>query len=350
MTVLILSQSFLCTTGSSERVECWRCHQAKANATSPSDTYQCDPYEGGFQTALSGFAEPIVWMIFSAFHIGTAVKATRLGEMASLILLKHLGKSIIGVGFSIFISELVLGPFIPSNTARGGGIVLPIVLSLAISIGSSPTENSALGEYLIMCASHSNLLVSSMFVTACAPNPVIVKTAKKLLDIDVTFASWTTAAICTTYLTLVPAIICFSVLPFMFQLLFRPAYNGEVVYQQASLKLSSMGRLQLNELYLLLILVVSLALWMTASFTGFPATLVAFLALVAILLLKILSWDKIVGNSKSWDTFFWLSGMLVLAEQLADYGVAASLGSWCAEAVKIVTSSPVVASVLLSSV
>jgi DASS family divalent anion:Na+ symporter len=61
--------------------------------------------------------------------------------------------------------ELLLAPFVPSNTARGGGIVLPVVNSIATTLGSTPTNNPKLGGFLTLVGSHANLLSASMYLT-----------------------------------------------------------------------------------------------------------------------------------------------------------------------------------------
>lgn len=61
--------------------------------------------------------------------------------------------------------EILLAPFVPSNTARGGGIVLPVVNSIATTLGSSPTHDPKLGAFLMLVGSHSNLISASMYLT-----------------------------------------------------------------------------------------------------------------------------------------------------------------------------------------
>lgn len=61
--------------------------------------------------------------------------------------------------------ELLLAPFVPSNTARGGGIVLPVVHSIATTLGSTPDHNPEIGSFLILVGSHANLLSASMYLT-----------------------------------------------------------------------------------------------------------------------------------------------------------------------------------------
>lgn len=61
--------------------------------------------------------------------------------------------------------ELILAPFVPSNTARGGGIVLPVVQSIATTLGSTPDSNPEIGTFLILVGNHANLLSASMYLT-----------------------------------------------------------------------------------------------------------------------------------------------------------------------------------------
>lgn len=63
------------------------------------------------------------------------------------------------------ITELILAPFVPSNTARGGGIVLPVVHSIATTLGSTPDTNPEVGKFLILVGNHANLLSASMYLT-----------------------------------------------------------------------------------------------------------------------------------------------------------------------------------------
>lgn len=61
--------------------------------------------------------------------------------------------------------ELLLAPFVPSNTARGGGIVLPVVHSIATTLGSTPSHQPKIGGFLMLVGAHANLLSASMYLT-----------------------------------------------------------------------------------------------------------------------------------------------------------------------------------------
>src|SRR5256885_14239398 len=81
-----------------------------------------------------------------------------------------LGKRTIGIGYGLAICELVLAPFTPSNTARGGGIVHPIMKSIANAFDSDPAKGTQgkVGTYLALVNYHANPITSAMFLTATA--------------------------------------------------------------------------------------------------------------------------------------------------------------------------------------
>ncbi|MFZ0052613.1 MAG: SLC13 family permease, partial [Desulfobaccales bacterium] len=76
---------------------------------------------------LSGFSNGTVWLIFVAYMFALGYEKTGLGRRIALFLVKHLGKKTLGLGYAIALSDLVLAPFIPSNTARSGGTIYPVI-------------------------------------------------------------------------------------------------------------------------------------------------------------------------------------------------------------------------------
>ena len=78
-----------------------------------------------------------------------------------------------GLGYAIAITDLVLAPFIPSNAARSGGTIYPIVSSICPMFDSYPDKNPRkIGSYLNWVALATTCVSSSIFLTGAAPNPV----------------------------------------------------------------------------------------------------------------------------------------------------------------------------------
>jgi len=88
--------------------------------------------------ALSGFSNDAVWLIFAANMFALGYEATGLGRRIALLLVKALGHRTLGLGYAIALSDLCLAPVMPSNTARSGGTVYPIVRTSRRSMAHSP--------------------------------------------------------------------------------------------------------------------------------------------------------------------------------------------------------------------
>src|SRR5262249_14507067 len=69
---------------------------------------------------FAGYKDPTVWLIFTAFLFSRAVTSTSFGMRVAYGFIRRFGHSSLTLGYSIAVSDLVLAPFIPSDTARGG--------------------------------------------------------------------------------------------------------------------------------------------------------------------------------------------------------------------------------------
>ena len=125
--------------------------------------------------ALSGFSNTTIWLIFAAFMFAAGYKKTGLGKRISLLMVKYMGKSTLGLGYAVAFSDLVLAPFMPSNTARSGGTIYPVAINIPQIFNSLPDhEPRKIGAYISWVAIASTCVTSSMFLTALAPNVLAV--------------------------------------------------------------------------------------------------------------------------------------------------------------------------------
>ena len=129
--------------------------------------------------ALSGFGNSTIWLIVVAFFISRGFIKTGLGSRIAYLFMAALGKKTLGLSYGLIATDLVLAPAIPSNTARAGGIVFPLVRASARAFGSGPDDGTAhrIGAFLIQAAFQGNVVTSAMFLTAMAANPLAAKLA-----------------------------------------------------------------------------------------------------------------------------------------------------------------------------
>ena len=272
--------------------------------------------------ALKGYSDSTTWLVVIAFLIAGAIIDTGLGKRISFLCIYGLGRSLVGLGYALCFSELILGPIIPSNTARGGGILAPIVNSMCRVLGSQPNQNpEKAGQYLHLVGAHANLITAAMFLTGMAANPLISKAAYDIFEIDFDWFNWALGA-------MVPGLIGLAGLPILIKYLSPPTIKSiEPIREKVKRDLKEIGPWTAAEIYTAIILVVMLLLWSTKPIHGIGTTTVSLLGLIFISFLNTLSWDQMVKNHRAWDTLIWLGGLLTLANKLKDLGFV----SWFAE-------------------
>jgi len=115
--------------------------------------------------ALAGFSNTVVIMIAGLFVVGAGLLRTGLAQRAGSLLLRFAGDSETKLFFLLMIIVGFVGAFM-SNTGTVA-LMLPIVISIAISIQSSPSKYliplsyvGSLTGLLTLIASPANLIVS----------------------------------------------------------------------------------------------------------------------------------------------------------------------------------------------
>ena len=267
----------------------------------------------GFKDILHGFASRVVWLVIAAFMIAKAVIESQLGTRIALNLIRFFSTSPIGIAYAICISELFLSPIIASNTARGGGILSPIVRTVIHSIESQGMQqDSNIKKYLILTASHANVITSAMFLTAMAANPLISHYAKQYLEVEFDWLTWSYGAI-------LPGLVSLIGLPLLLKLLVRPEkIDAKVIQDKSKQELRQLGQMTSAEKIVSLVFICLILLWATASFHHLETVQVAWFGVLALLLTGVLTWEGVVRNSAAWDTMIWLGGLLTIVSMLED--------------------------------
>ena len=266
--------------------------------------------------ALSGYGNSVVWLVVAAFLIAGSVVKTGFGLRIALILVKRFGGSILGLGYAMTMAELILGPIVPSNTARGGGILAPITRSLTEALDSFPEDKpERAGVYLTTLGAHANLITAAMFLTGMAANPVLAESAKIVFDVEFTWGMWALGAV-------VPGLLGLALLPPFIKLLTKPELDDTKAAQKsAEENLEKLGSRTFSEKVMGAVFVILIVLWTTKVFHGMGTTLVAWIGVTLLLLTKTQRWEEMAQNSKAWDTFIWLGGLLTMANTLKTHGM-----------------------------
>ena len=141
---------------------------------------------------LAGFSSTTVWLVFGAFIFALGYEATGLGRRIALFLVKFMGKRTLTLGYAVVIIDILLAPFTPSNTARTGGTVFPVVKNLPPLFDSFPNDPSSrrIGGYLMWMMVVGTSISSSMFVTGAAPNVLGIEFVGKIAGVHISWMQW----------------------------------------------------------------------------------------------------------------------------------------------------------------
>ena len=270
--------------------------------------------------AFSGFANASVLLVIVAFLVARAVVKSGLGRRISLIVVSAFGGSTLGLAYSIFLTDAAIAPAFPSNTARGG-VLFPIVLSLAQGAGSMPDDPKTrpLGAYLMFCGMASLSVSSALWLTATSANPIGVEIAEHFgLKID--FGSWLVASS-------VPTLAAILLLPPVLYRLLPPGVRATPGATTAAREaLRSLGPLGRDEKIVSVAFAVMVTGWIMARTLSLDLTAVAFAGLGALLATSVLTLDDIAQEGGTLATYLWLAVLFALSGQLNELGFMGYVG------------------------
>ena len=271
---------------------------------------------------LGGFSDATVWLIFGAFMLSMGYERSGLGRRVALVLVRHLGRRTLGLGYAIALADLVLAPGMPSNTARSGGTIYPIVRSIPGLFDSQPGPTARrIGAYLMWTAFASTAVTSSLFMTALAPNLLAVALVKETAGLDITWAQWLVGALPAGALLL-------ALTPLLSFFLYPPEIRSSALAPSwAAEQLGEMGKISPRERTMAGLVLLALASWIFGGHVV-SATTVVLVVISLMIVTRVVEWDEVLGNKTAWNMLVWFATLVTLAGGLSEVGFV----RWLAEA------------------
>jgi L-tartrate/succinate antiporter len=265
--------------------------------------------------ALSGFSNGVIWLIFAAFMFALGYKKSGLGKRISLLLVKMLGKTSLGLGYAVAFSDGILAPFMPSNTARSAGTIYPIAINIPQMFGSTPDKDPRkLGSYISWVAIAATCVTSSMFLTALAPNLLAVSLVEKSTNIVIEWGTWFS----TLAIIMVPL---FLAVPFVAYIVYPPEQkHSPEAPAWAAEELKKMGKISKKEVLMLSLGLLALVMWIFGKQIGVNGTTAALSVLCLLVLTKVISWEDVITNKAAINVFIWFATLVSMASGLKKVG------------------------------
>jgi citrate:succinate antiporter/L-tartrate/succinate antiporter len=274
---------------------------------------------------LSGFSESTVWLIVGAFVFSIGYRKSGLGKRIALLLVRGLGQRTIGLGYAVAFADLVLAPATPSNTARSGGTIYPIISNIPRIYGSEPGPTAGLiGTYVMWTAFATTAVTSSLFLTALAPNAAALSIAKKVAGVEVNWGQW--------FIGFAPlGIVLILMVPLLSYFICRPEVReSPEIAAWAADELKAIGPLSRNEWVMAGLVILAMFLWITGSSPNIvlpglgsnfiSATMVVFLVISLMLVAGVVEFSDIIAEKAAWEVFFYFTSLLTLSSGLNEIG------------------------------
>jgi L-tartrate/succinate antiporter len=265
--------------------------------------------------ALSGFASTTVWLVGGAFMFALGYEKTGLGRRIALLLVRALGRRTLTLGYATTFSDMILAPFTPSNTARGAGIIFPVVNNLPALYDSRPHDPSArrIGGYIMWTTFAADCVTSTLFMTACAPNFLARDFISRIAHISISYADWMRAS-------LPFALPLLLALPLLTYVIFPPEIKrSPEASSWAGAELAKMGSIAWREAVLAVLVLGAILMWILGGSVIDP-TLAAFVVLSLMLVLRVVTWGDMARNHAAWTTIVLLATLVTLADGLSRAG------------------------------
>ncbi len=272
------------------------------------------------ERALSGFAEPAVWLVVGALLIAHVLIETSLARRIALVFVKYFGSTSSGLAYALIASDLSLATMIPSNTSRAGGVIMPITRSLAELYESRPGATAArLGTFLMVAVYQGEIVATATFLTGQAGNFVAVDLAESIAGYQLTWAGWALAGA-------VPAAASVAGLVWIVSRLLPPEVRRTPHAKRfAEEELRSLGRMGRREWTTVVVVATVCGLWITSTLHSVHVALASLSGACVLLVTGVLRWRDAVRQHQVWDIMIWYGGVITLGRALSDAGVPTAL-------------------------
>jgi len=211
------------------------------------------------------------------------------------------------------LADLALSPFMPSNTARSGGTIFPILRNIPELYGSWPNGESArkIGAYLMYTALAVTCVTSSMFVTALAPNVLAADLALRTIHVTLSWMDWFRGFAPVGFILL-------AIVPILLYKIYPPEIReAPEAPRWAAEELRKMGPVTGKEMTLLALVLIALVLWIGGAKYIDP-TMAAILVVTLMVILRVVTWNDILANTQAWNVLVWFATLVTLAGGLAE--------------------------------
>ena len=266
---------------------------------------------GGWESNISHFASPIIFLFMGGFFLSKAVEHTELDLWIAKFTLTH--PLIKGKPKRLILGVVMITAFLSmflSNSATTA-LMVPITLSLLKGMGLKAQDNQMKLLLLIAGAATIGGIATPV---GSPPNAIAIGLLETIMHEKITFSAWVARMLPLSILSLGALLYI---------------YRREIheLPKNSHEHLSLPEKLTNAQISLIIILFITCSLWMMSLFSESLVAIMMSLTLFLIPTKKgpLLTWEK--AKTIDWGTLLLFGSGLALGQMMMDSGLAATCGS-----------------------
>lgn len=258
------------------------------------------------KTALASFGDPLIFLFFGGFALASAMSAQRIDQwIANKLLIKGKG-DFIRISWLVFGTTTFLSMWM-SNTATTA-LMIPLVLGILRKLPDGPASKRN-AMYLLLGTAYASSVGGLGTVVGTPPNGIAAK------QLGIGFVEWLRFGIPSV-------VILLGLMVLALRLSFRP--------ERTTFPLPEFNLMPANSrsTAMVVIFIVTGLLWISGEYlgkrvgiTGSTDTLVALLAVMALVIFKTVTWKEIERGTE-WGVLMLFGGGLALSAMLDKTGTS----------------------------
>lgn len=282
------------------------------------------------QVALSGYASSAFWTLVCVLFFGRAMDKTGLARRVSYQILLVSRPTYRGVLFAFMVIGFVLTLGIPSMTVRTA-IMVPISCALVQALGlPQPGRGAAL---IVISAFEMAVLPGCALLTGALWGPYIAGMFKTA-GLPITWFGYAGIMAVPTLFWCLLLLICNMVA-------LRPEAAVILDKNVIRTEMHKLGAMSTQEVVTGIVVVLSIAAWVSQPWHHLPTEVVGMFALVALFATRVISSEEI-GTGIPWNLVLFIGGMLSLSTIITTYKINTWLGSFVLPAMQVFADNTLV--------
>ena len=261
-------------------------------------------------TILSNFSSQNIWLPLAIVGFAGCLEKSGVLRRIAFNVYKLFPASYTGQVLAVSAASLVLTPLVPSTSAKLG-VLSPFTASLAGEAGIQPHSRGMKGLWFVLF----NICYVSAFcvLTGSNGNFLILGFAPEDQAAKFTWLYW--LLMCVVWLVIMVLLSILFVIIFM-----KPEQPITVSKDTVRQRLEELGPMSKDEKFCVAVLVCAVALWITESYHGIGTVVVAWAALLAMMVRGLFTSKDI--SRLPWQFFMFLAGLLGMADYMGSSGVS----------------------------